>query len=111
MASKNGSKPNTKYNIEVDIDGMTWGDATLQARFMLIQSEVTRAQGGDDESQLHAMRAMVEVFDEMTDMLDRVAIVKRDGERIPARKIPQSLLGQVMAALSDAQARAADPND
>lgn len=99
------------YTVEVDPDAMVWGDASLTARFMLLNEEMGTIDQEDEAVQVAKMREMLELFEEQTEMLERVATVKCNGRRIETKKIPQSYIGDVMAAISDVQKASADPND
>lgn len=109
------------YRIIVRRKKLLWGDSMIHARFSLMVDAMSEVpQVGDDATpeakaaaraqQMAAMRELIESFDEFNAYLDRVVKVMCDGVRVPAAKIPQDFIPQVMDAISEARNKATTKN-
>lgn len=108
--NNNGTIPhkNKKYSIEVDTDNLTWSDATLQARYKVIQHTLNKIEDEDSDEYIVALKEMVEIFDDMAEVLDRVANITCDGESVSVRNIPQSVLTAVINEISSSNSEDRD---
>lgn len=126
---ENGSgKHVPHYQVEVDIDEMTWGDSMVHVRFQLLL-ELVDDVGGEDPSlkikdtdepdvverktkalrvkraeRIQALRDLTGGFDELTAFLNRIAIVRKDGVICQTIKdIPLSFVHEIMEAIAKAK--------
>lgn len=95
---------NDSYEVSVNLRKMTWGDNMIHVRFMLLTETIgDTSDDADPKARMAALKELLEGFDELTAYLNRVAKVKRNGERIHMRDVPQAFIPEVMAAIAAAQ--------
>lgn len=105
-------EPQDNYSVAVDLRKMTWGDNMVHVRFQLLVETI----GGDDEdadpkAKVAALRELMNGFDELTAYLNRVAMVTRNGVKIPFVDVPMDMVSEVMDAISKAQRRQGKPKN
>lgn len=109
------------YVVKTDISRMTWGDQMVHARFQLLLEtigDVDQDEDAGDESQKRertearkaALRELLAGFDELTEFLDRVSRVRKNGVRIPMKKVPMPFITDVMNAIAAQRGRRASKN-
>jgi len=92
------------YQVDVNLRKMTWGDNMIHVRFMLLTETIgDTSDKADPKARVAALKELLEGFDELTAYLTRVAKVKRNGERIHIKDVPQAFIPEVMAAIAAAQ--------
>ncbi len=121
------------YVVKTDISRMTWGDQMVHARFQLLletigdvdQNEDQEAEDATTEDEEKAIRAanrerkaarraalteLIAGFDELTEFLDRVSRVRKNGVRVPMKKVPMPFITDVMNAIASQRGRRASKN-
>lgn len=101
-----------RYQVEVDMEAMTWGDNMIHVKFQLLIeiadgiAEATRAE------RVQAYRDLLAGFDELTAFLDRVATVRKDGAICPTvRNVPMGFVKEIMDAIGKAKERQGAPKN
>lgn len=118
-----------RYQVEVDIDNMTWGDSMVHVRFQLLLDLVDDVGGDDADTKpdpldtpevaerkakarqsrraerIQALKDLTAGFDELTAFLDRIATVHKDGALCSTIKdIPLPFVREIMEAIGKAKA-------
>ena len=124
---------NASFVVKTDISRMTWGDQMVHARFQLLletigdvdqneEQEAANAATEEEEKAIRAanreraearraaLRELLAGFDELTEFLDRVARVRKNGVRIPMAKVPMPFITDVMNAIASQRGRRASKN-
>ena len=95
---------NDNYQVDVNLRKMTWGDNMIHVRFQLLTETIgDTSDDADPKVRLAALKELLEGFDELTAYLNRVAKVKRNGQRIDMKEVPMDFVQEVMAAIGAAQ--------
>ncbi len=106
-------EPEDKFTIAVDLRKMTWGDNMVHVRFQLLVETIgDDAEDADPKAKIAALRELLAGFDELTEYLNRVATVTRNGSKITSfNKVPMDMVKEVMDAISKAQRRQGKPKN
>jgi hypothetical protein len=102
-----------KYTVAVDLRKMTWGDNMVHVRFQLLVETIgDDTEDADPKAKMAALRELLAGFDELTEYLNRVATVTRNGVKINSfNKVPMDMVKEVMDAISKAQRRQGKPKN
>ena len=105
-------EPQDNYSVSVDLRKMTWGDNMVHVRFQLLVETIgDDAEDADPKAKIAALRELMAGFDELTEYLNRVETVTRNGVKIPFAKVPMDMVTEVMDAISKAQKRQGKPKN
>jgi hypothetical protein len=106
-------EPQDNFTIAVDLRKMTWGDNMVHVRFQLLVETIgDDAEDADPKAKIAALRELLAGFDELTEYLNRVATVTRNGVKINSfNKVPMDMVKEVMDAISKAQRRQGKPKN
>lgn len=95
---------NDSYQVDVNLRKMTWGDNMIHVRFQLLTETIgDTSDDADPKARIAAMKELLSGFDELSAYLNRVAKVKRNGQRIYIKDVPMDFIQEVMAAIAAAQ--------
>jgi len=101
-----------KYTVAVDLRKMTWGDNMVHVRFQLLVETIgDDTEDADPKAKMAALRELLAGFDELTEYLNRVALVTCNGVKVPFNKVPMDMVTEVMDAISKAQKRQGKPKN
>jgi len=93
------------YRFEVDMQQMTWGDNMIQVKFQLLIETAGDTEGTTTAQRKEAYRQLMGGFQELTDFLDRVVTVYRDGAIVSSiTTVPMHAVREIMDAIRKAQA-------
>jgi len=106
-------EPEDKFTVAVDLRKMTWGDNMVHVRFQLLVETIgDDTEDADPKAKMAALRELLAGFDELTEYLNRVATVTRNGVKINSfNKVPMDMVKEVMDAISKAQRRQGKPKN
>lgn len=92
------------YDVAVNLRKMTWGDNMIHVRFQLLTETIgDTSDDADPKARMAALKELLAGFDELSAYLNRVARVKRNGQRINIKDVPMDFIQEVMAAIAAAQ--------
>lgn len=81
-------EPVDHYQVSADISKMTWNDQIIFARFQLLMETSQDTENTDRAVRIAALRDLIAGHEELTAFLNRVAIIKRNGQRIAFGQAP-----------------------
>lgn len=113
IVDSNTLEPEDKFTVAVDLRKMTWGDNMVHVRFQLLVETIgDDTEDADPKAKIAALRELLAGFDELTEYLNRVATVTRNGSKITSfSKVPMDMVKEVMDAISKAQRRQGKPKN
>ncbi len=95
---------NDTYEVAVNLKKMTWGDNMIHVRFQLLTETIgDTSDDADPKVRMAALKELLNGFEELSAYLNRVARVRRNGERIHISQVPMDFIQEVMAAIAAAQ--------